>query len=179
MRMKIAKGAALGVYYLHSLDPIILHRDLKSSNILIDENWNAKVADFGFARIKQDNATMTRCGSPCWIAPEVITGQKYTEKADVYSFGIILWEILTRQQPYKGMNYMNVSLEVVRGTRPKMPSNAPKRFAKLITRCWRGEPDKRPSMEKVVQFCDSKEAMSSTSSAEPAPPSPREEVLEV
>eukprot|EP01087_Luapelamoeba_hula_P013242 TRINITY_DN3788_c0_g2_i1.p1 TRINITY_DN3788_c0_g2~~TRINITY_DN3788_c0_g2_i1.p1 ORF type:complete len:1605 (+),score=191.21 TRINITY_DN3788_c0_g2_i1:33-4847(+) len=66
LRMRIAKTAALGVYYLHSLEPVIMHRDLKSSNILVDENWNAKVADFGFARIKQDNATMTRCGSPCW-----------------------------------------------------------------------------------------------------------------
>eukprot|EP01087_Luapelamoeba_hula_P007745 TRINITY_DN1900_c1_g1_i1.p1 TRINITY_DN1900_c1_g1~~TRINITY_DN1900_c1_g1_i1.p1 ORF type:complete len:1690 (-),score=189.26 TRINITY_DN1900_c1_g1_i1:61-5130(-) len=163
VRMKIAKGAALGIYYLHSLTPIILHRDLKSSNILIDENFNAKVADFGFARIKQDNATMTRCGSPSWTAPEVITGQKYTEKADVYSFGIILWEILSRQQPYKGLNYMNVGLEVVRGTRPKMPSNSPKRFARLITRCWRGDPDRRPAMEKVVAFFDKEEAAEASS----------------
>eukprot|EP01087_Luapelamoeba_hula_P003949 TRINITY_DN138_c0_g2_i1.p1 TRINITY_DN138_c0_g2~~TRINITY_DN138_c0_g2_i1.p1 ORF type:complete len:1696 (-),score=223.93 TRINITY_DN138_c0_g2_i1:132-5219(-) len=151
-RMKIAKGAALGVFYLHSLNPVILHRDLKSSNILIDENWNAKVADFGFARVRQDNATMTRCGSPCWTAPEIIQGKKYSEKADVYSFGIILWEILTRQVPYKGHNYMNVSLDVVNGVRPKLPGNTPKDFAQLITRCWSGEHKKRPSMEKVVRY---------------------------
>eukprot|EP01087_Luapelamoeba_hula_P003945 TRINITY_DN138_c0_g1_i2.p1 TRINITY_DN138_c0_g1~~TRINITY_DN138_c0_g1_i2.p1 ORF type:complete len:1733 (-),score=273.96 TRINITY_DN138_c0_g1_i2:43-5241(-) len=152
MRMKIAKTAALGVYYLHSLEPVIMHRDLKTSNILIDENWNAKVADFGFARIKLDNATMTKCGSPCWTAPEVIEGKKYTEKADVYSFGIILWEILTRAVPYKGRNHMNISLDIVNGVRPKMPNNAPVRFARLITRCWRANPEKRPAMGKVVAF---------------------------
>eukprot|EP01087_Luapelamoeba_hula_P014010 TRINITY_DN4045_c1_g1_i2.p1 TRINITY_DN4045_c1_g1~~TRINITY_DN4045_c1_g1_i2.p1 ORF type:complete len:1175 (+),score=133.84 TRINITY_DN4045_c1_g1_i2:590-4114(+) len=151
-RMKIAKGAALGVYYLHSLDPVILHRDLKSSNILIDENWNAKVADFGFARIKQDNATMTRCGSPCWTAPEIIKGEKYTEKADVYSFGIILWEILTRQQPYKGLNFMNVGIDVINGARPKIPSNTPARYAKLMTRCWHANEARRPSMKKIINF---------------------------
>ena len=59
----------------------------------VDENWNVKVADFGFARIKEENATMTRCGTPCWTAPEVIRGESYSEKADVYSFAIIMWEV--------------------------------------------------------------------------------------
>lgn len=65
-RMRMLKDAALGVHYLHSLQPSIIHRDLKPSNLLVDENWNLKIADFGFARIKEDNLTMTRCGSPCW-----------------------------------------------------------------------------------------------------------------
>ncbi len=53
-----------------------------------------KVADFGFARIKEENATMTRCGTPSWTAPEVIRGEKYGEAADIYSFGIIMWEVM-------------------------------------------------------------------------------------
>ncbi len=91
-RLRILKSAALGVNYLHSLNPVIIHRDLKPSNLLVlsiyltvgpasgvqtltivsspfiqvDENWNVKVADFGFARIKEDNTTMTRCGTPSW-----------------------------------------------------------------------------------------------------------------
>jgi serine/threonine protein kinase len=65
-RLRMLKSAALGVNYLHSLQPCIIHRDLKPSNLLVDENWNVKIADFGFARIKEENATMTRCGTPCW-----------------------------------------------------------------------------------------------------------------
>jgi serine/threonine protein kinase len=65
-KMKLLHCTALGINYLHSLHPVIVHRDIKPSNLLVDETWNVKVADFGFARIKQDNTTMTRCGSPCW-----------------------------------------------------------------------------------------------------------------
>ncbi len=65
-KMGMLKSAALGINYLHSLSPVIVHRDLKPSNLLVDENWNVKVADFGFARIKEENVTMTRCGTPCW-----------------------------------------------------------------------------------------------------------------
>jgi serine/threonine protein kinase len=63
-RLSMLKSAAKGIAYLHSLS--IVHRDLKPSNLLVDEDWSLKVADFGFARIKEENATMTRCGTPCW-----------------------------------------------------------------------------------------------------------------
>jgi serine/threonine protein kinase len=85
-RLKMLRSAALGINYLHSLQPCIVHRDLKPSNLLVDENWNVKVADFGLARIKQDNVTMTRCGTPCWTAPEIIRGERYSEKVDVYRY---------------------------------------------------------------------------------------------
>ncbi len=67
------------------------------THMQVDENWNVKVADFGFARIKEENATMTRCGTPSWTAPEVIRGEKYGEAADIYSFGIIMWEVHVTQ----------------------------------------------------------------------------------
>ncbi len=113
-KLSMLRSAALGINYLHSLDPVIIHRSLKSSNLLVsasylfrnplswfnnlfmeqvDENWNVKVADFGFARLKEENATMTRCGTPCWTAPEVIKGEAHSEKTDIYSFGIIMWEV--------------------------------------------------------------------------------------
>jgi serine/threonine protein kinase len=103
-RLSMLRSAAQGVSYLHSLQPTaVIHRDLKSSNLLVDENMNIKVADFGFARLKEENATMTRCGTPCWTAPEIIRGERYSEKADVYSFGIIMWEVLTRRTPFAGL----------------------------------------------------------------------------
>jgi serine/threonine protein kinase len=119
------RSAALGINYLHSLDPTIIHRDIKPSNLLVDETWNVKVADFGFARIKEENATMTRCGTPAWTAPEIIRGEKYSEKADLYSFGVVMWEMLTRKQPYAGRNFMGVSLDVLEGKRPQIPQDCP------------------------------------------------------
>jgi class 3 adenylate cyclase len=87
-RMRMLLHTAQGLQYLHdTVSPSIIHRDLKCSNILVDETngvWTVKIADFGFARVKETNTTMTRCGTPSWIAPEIIRGEKYTEKADIY-----------------------------------------------------------------------------------------------
>jgi serine/threonine protein kinase len=73
LRIKLLRSAAIGLAYLHTRDPMIVHRDVKSSNLLVDEDWNVKVADFGFARIKEENATMTRCGTPCWTGTSLPT----------------------------------------------------------------------------------------------------------
>jgi serine/threonine protein kinase len=149
------RAARRGVHYLHTLEPCIVHRDLKPSNLLVDESWNVKVADFGFARIKEDNATMTRCGTPAWTAPEVIRGEHYSELADVYSFGIIMWEMATRKQPYAGRNFMGVSLDVLEGKRPQVPADCPAEYRAMMTQCWKGKPKKRPTMEEVVQYLNS------------------------
>nr|WIL05220.1 serine/threonine kinase [Pithovirus mammoth] len=152
-KMKILHGAALGVNYLHSLTPTIVHRDLKPSNLLIDNDANiTKVADFGFARIKEENATMTRCGTPCWTAPEIIRGEKYDEKVDVFSFGIIMWQVVTRKEPFAGRNFMGVSLDVLEGKRPQIPEDCPQGLSKLIRKCWHAQASKRPSMEEVVEI---------------------------
>jgi len=152
LRMRMLRDAARGVHYLHSLEPPIVHRDLKSSNLLVDESFNVKVADFGFARIKEDNATMTRCGTPAWTAPEVIRGDRYSESADVYSFGIIMWEVLTRKVPYDGRNFMGVTLDVLEGKRPPVPGDCPKDYRTMMKSCWKAKMDKRPTMGQVVQF---------------------------
>jgi tRNA A-37 threonylcarbamoyl transferase component Bud32 len=149
-RLGVVKGIALGLAYLHSQEPApILHRDLKSSNVLIDESWNAKICDFGLARMKQENATMTRCGTPAWIAPEVILRERYTEKADIYSLGIVMWEVATRKLPFAGENLARAAFDVVEGKRPPAPPNAPKSYVGLMTACWHRKPHKRPSAEQV------------------------------
>jgi serine/threonine protein kinase len=162
-RIKLLRGTALGLNYLHSLHPVIVHRDVKPSNLLVDENWNVKVADFGFARIKEENSTMTRCGTPCWTAPEIIRGEKYDERADVYSFGLIMWEVLTRRQPYEGRNFMGVTLDVLEGRRPQIPADCPPHFAKVMKKCWHALPEKRPLMEEIIAYLDQQD---------PAGPSP-------
>lgn len=99
------KDIALGMSYLHGKN--VLHCDLKSSNVLIDENWNVKLCDFGLSRIKntkKNKKNNIRVGTPHWMAPEILKGEKYECESDVYSFGIILWELLAEQIPYKDLS---------------------------------------------------------------------------
>ncbi|AQN68650.1 protein tyrosine kinase (PTK) family protein [Saudi moumouvirus] len=149
-KMKMLLDAANGINYLHTSQPVIVHRDIKPMNILVDENYNARVADFGFARIKAENTTMTRCGTPCWTAPEIIRGEKYDEKTDVFSFGIVMWEVLTGKEPFAGYNFMKVSLDILEGARPQIPSDCPINLKKLIKKCWHSNANKRPNMEEVI-----------------------------
>jgi serine/threonine protein kinase len=151
LRMRMLRSAAMGVAYLHALDPPVVHRDLKSGNLLVDDEYNVKVADFGLARIREDNATMTRCGTPAWTAPEVIRGERYDERADVYSIGIVAWEVLTRRRPYEGFNFMNVTMSVLEGKRPPLPGDCPPVLARLIEACWHDNVAKRPTMATVVE----------------------------
>lgn len=149
-RLSMLRSAAMGINYLHTLAAPLIHRDLKSPNLLVDENMNVKIADFGFARLKEENATMTRCGTPCWTAPEVIKGERYSEKADVYSFGIVMWEMLTRKQPFADRNFMGVTMDVLEGKRPGVPHDCPEAFKNVMTRCWHAKQEKRPSMAEVI-----------------------------
>lgn len=99
-RRRLALEIARGMNYLHMFPTPVLHRDLKSLNILIDDGFRPKIADFGWTRLKAENMT-GKIGTYQWMAPEVIKSQKYTEMADVFSFGIILWEIAAREPPYR------------------------------------------------------------------------------
>ncbi len=83
-------------------------------------------------------------------APEVVRGESYTESADVYSFGIIMWEVLTRKQPYAGRNFMGVILDVLENNRPTVPSDCSPEFKRLMEKCWHPTAAKRPSIEEEV-----------------------------
>jgi hypothetical protein len=100
-KAKIARDVACGLEYLHSLKPIVVHRDLKSKNVLIDDNYEAKLSDFGVSRLRRGQETMTAgVGTAYWTAPEVLAGHKYSEKADVYSLGVVLTELDTGELPF-------------------------------------------------------------------------------
>jgi GAF domain-containing protein len=152
-KMQFAYDAAEGMKYLHASNPVILHRDLKSDNLLVTEDWRIKVGDFGLTRFMSAKKAMTQVGTPMWMAPEIIMGKKYTEKADVYAFGIILWELLTRLEPYEDKEPMQIVVQVVNeGLRPMMTrefDHSP--LAPLIRDCWAANPDERPSFEIIAE----------------------------
>jgi serine/threonine protein kinase len=93
----VLRGTTVGMDYLHSMDPPFLHRDLKSQNLLIGDHWLVKICDFGMARVKSLGVTMTKLGTLQWVAPEVLRDERYSEKADIYSFAILIWELIARK----------------------------------------------------------------------------------
>jgi len=151
--LSMAIDAAKGMCYLHLHKPLIMHRDLKSPNFLVDENFNLKVCDFGFTMIKDPAIeARTHCGTPQWMAPEILRYQDYNEKADIYSFGIVLWELVTRQVPYKNMGQTEISRKVMNeNLRPKIPTGIPKEYCQLMEQCWDDEPVKRPIFEEILE----------------------------
>lgn len=145
----VCLGVAQGMAWLHHHN--ILHRDLKSANILLDGAGNARIADFGLAKIYSGRQVLTGgLGTYQWAAPEVLAHQRYSEKADVYSFGIVLWECLTRRIPYEGMTAVQAAVGVVNhGLRPEIPRGTAPEVADLVRACWAAVPEQRPSFMQI------------------------------
>jgi len=144
-----AYDIAKGINYLHKKH--ILHRDLKSFNILLDSNNNIKIADFGVARRKTDDYTMTTRGTIAWTAPEVLRHEVYDEKSDVYSYGIVLWEMITAEIPYDGMDPIQAGIAVASGKlRPPIQKDCNKDWAALMQRCWKENPSERPAFDEIM-----------------------------
>lgn len=99
-KVKIAMHIAHALTYLHSLQPVVVHRDLKSKNIVLNEDYDAKLTDFGVSREREDMTMTAGVGTSLWMAPEVMMGKRYDEKADVFSFGVVLSEMSTHEMPY-------------------------------------------------------------------------------
>ena len=154
LRLSLLIHIAKGMQYLHSFPSKIIHRDLKSLNVLVTEDWIAKVTDFGLSRFTAMSGSeqMTgQAGTYQWMAVEVIKGQSYTEKVDVFSFGVIMWEVLTGEVPYLGMQPIQiVSAVVTENQRPPIPSSMPHDQASLIRSCWDLNPRIRPSFDDIL-----------------------------
>ncbi|EOD39459.1 hypothetical protein EMIHUDRAFT_62658 [Emiliania huxleyi CCMP1516] len=146
---------ALGIYYLHHCEPPVLHLDLKSANVLLDESGTAKVREGGGAPDCEPQRShraglVHRAG---WTAPEILRGGRYDEKADSYSFGVLLYEVLARQLPYVGQDTSTIIIGVITRMleRPALePADAarwPARLPELMEECLREEPADRPDVE--------------------------------
>ncbi|KAK8974719.1 hypothetical protein V6N11_013185 [Hibiscus sabdariffa] len=171
-RMSIAIGSAEGLAYLHhEANPHIIHRDIKASNILLDANFQAKVADFGFAKLIPDGVThmTTRVkGTLGYLAPEYATWGKVSESCDVYSFGILLLEIISAKKPLEKLPG-GMKRDIVQWVTPYVRKGAFDRIADprlkgkfdrsqlksavmLALRCTDSNPENRPSMSEVVEW---------------------------
>lgn len=147
----IALAIARGMEYVHSQG--VIHRDLKPENILFDEDFNLRVADFGIACEEAFvDALVDDPGTYRWMAPEVIKHKPYGRKIDVYSFGLVLWELVTRVIPYEHMTPVQAAYAVVnKNLRPLIPADCPPALRAWIEQCWALHPEKRPEFWQIVK----------------------------
>ncbi|RLN32327.1 hypothetical protein BBJ28_00009939 [Nothophytophthora sp. Chile5] len=158
----LAEDVADALGYLHSLSPKVIHRDLKSKNILLDDAFRAKLSDFGISRERSVEDTMTAgVGTIYWTAPEVLMGKKYTEKADIFSFGIVMSELDTHSVPYsdkrdgsgKKLQGMKIVQMVIRRQlRPTFSPDCPPLVMELANRCLDANPDVRPDALELLRI---------------------------
>uniref|UniRef100_A0A9J8DJQ8 Mitogen-activated protein kinase kinase kinase n=2 Tax=Cyprinus carpio TaxID=7962 RepID=A0A9J8DJQ8_CYPCA len=152
---------ARGMQYLHEEAVVpIIHRDLKSSNILLLEKIEnddigrktLKITDFGLAREWHKTTKMSAAGTYSWMAPEVIKSSLFSKGSDVWSYGVLLWELLTGEVPYRGIDGLAVAYGVaVNKLTLPIPSTCPEPFAKLMEECWEQDPHIRPSFASILE----------------------------
>lgn len=152
--ISIALDIARGMEYIHSQG--VIHRDLKPENILIDKEFHMKIADFGIAcEESYCDVLADDPGTYRWMAPEMIKRKSYGRKVDVYSFGLILWEMLTSTIPYEDMTPIQAAFAVVnKNMRPVIPVECPPAMRALIEQCWSLQPEKRLEFWQVVKVLE-------------------------
>uniref|UniRef100_UPI00358F959C mitogen-activated protein kinase kinase kinase 13-like isoform X1 n=1 Tax=Myxine glutinosa TaxID=7769 RepID=UPI00358F959C len=147
-------GIASGMHYLHLHK--IIHRDLKSPNVLVTEQDMVKISDFGTSKELNDKSTkMSFAGTVAWMAPEVIRNEPVSEKVDIWSFGVVLWELLTGEVPYKDVDSSAIIWGVGSNSlHLPVPSTCPDGFKLLLRQCWMSKPRNRPSFRQVLLHLD-------------------------
>ena len=147
--LPILRDIVQGVRFLHAASPQVIHGDMKAQNVLVDSKFRAKVADFGLSQKKQVGAT----GTPLWMAPELLRGESQnTAMSDVYSFGIILYEVYSRQDPYDGEDHgevLRLVADPIVNKRPGLPKSCPLAVSSIMNDCLVASPEDRPSFEEL------------------------------
>lgn len=172
LRLGMAADAATGMLYLHARPQPIIHRDLKSPNLLVDRNWRVKVCDFNMSRIMEESGQGSSLAgtNPRWLAPELLTGESATTSSDVFAFGVVMWELLTWELPWMKENPWSVAHMVGNGGRLTIPArwDLPghdtkdfqrlEEYLSLMQRCWAQNPYDRPGFSEIIQVLRALEA---------------------
>ncbi|ETL80635.1 TKL/DRK protein kinase [Phytophthora nicotianae] len=156
-KVKIALHVAHALTYMHSFDPPLIHRDLKSKNILLTEDYDAKLTDFGASRELVDRTMTAGIGTSLWMAPEMMTGEKYDEKADIFSFGVVLSELDSNALPYAntGKNRQPSDLAILQlvmqgKLRVSFSETCPPAILELGMACVAADPTARPTAAEAL-----------------------------
>uniref|UniRef100_A0A9J7XKI1 Mitogen-activated protein kinase kinase kinase 12 n=2 Tax=Cyprinus carpio TaxID=7962 RepID=A0A9J7XKI1_CYPCA len=149
-----AMGIAGGMNYLHLHK--IIHRDLKSPNMLITHDDLVKISDFGTSKeLREKSTKMSFAGTVAWMAPEVIRNEPVSEKVDIWSFGVVLWEMLTGEIPYKDVDSSAIIWGVGNNSlQLPLPESCPDGFKILLRQCWNCKPRNRPSFRQILLHLD-------------------------
>ncbi|KAK8838600.1 hypothetical protein M9Y10_033232 [Tritrichomonas musculus] len=149
-------GIASAMSFLHSHN--IIHRDLKPDNIFIDNDLNPKIGDFGLSKIihfndesKSLESSTGFKGTILYSSPEALFDGEYTKSGDVYSFSMIIYEIITNEKPFGKLKFSELTRNLTKGERPKFNDMIPDAYKDLIDRCWSQEPLKRPTFDQIVE----------------------------
>lgn len=160
-RIKVLYDTAQAMDYLHSFEPAIIHRDLKSLNLMLldpvndsDTPPHMKLGDFGFARSKEREMTQG-VGTKHWMAPEVLKTTAYTEKADVFSFAMVTFEVICRHVPFEQVQPIVVARKIAAGERPNVEDHLhreeiPEGLVEVMEACWLQEPHERPDFRHTA-----------------------------
>ncbi|CAI0461100.1 unnamed protein product [Linum tenue] len=146
-RLKMLRDICRGLMCIHRMK--IVHRDLKSANCLVNKHWTVKICDFGLSRIMLTKPVTdsSSAGTPEWMAPELIRSEPFTEKCDIFSLGVIMWELCTLNRPWEGIPPERVVYAVANeGSRLEIPEGP---LGRLISDCW-AEAHQRPSCEEIL-----------------------------
>ena len=146
----ILKDIISALYYLHHMNPPIIHRDLKPENILIDDMMRAKLSDFGWSTyLKGNYKRSTICGTPIYLAPEIINNTGHDEKIDIWCIGVLMFELITGQPPWRGEDVRTVKYNISQ-LKINWPRNMDKDAKDLISKILRYIPEERPSLRTIL-----------------------------
>ena len=149
-KLKILSNVASGLNHLHNQK--IIHRDFHSGNILYENDWDIVISDLGISKSSIDNDDGEIYGIISYMAPEILQGKEYSMASDIYSFGMIMWELMTGRMPFWNQNNdLELIIKIIRNFRPPIIKNTPKGYAKLMKECWDPDPNKRPTAFVIIK----------------------------